>query len=232
MSATAHPEPLTRAEAARRNGALSRGPVTAEGKARSARNALKHGLAAEHVHVTAEEDAAAFEKLLHGLLAKYRPADEIARHLVERLASVMWRQKRGDRLEVQVLEEMEAGSEEEPPKLWNPALFNAVQRYQSRLDRMMFRLLDEIERHTAQSRFEAATAPAGNEPNGLRPDDRLPAGMLLDRYLAEAPPELRAELGRDLGARMDAGRTVMSVPNEPRRALGTGLTGSASARST
>ena len=34
MSATAHPEPLTRAEAARRNGALSRGPVTAEGKAR------------------------------------------------------------------------------------------------------------------------------------------------------------------------------------------------------
>jgi hypothetical protein len=52
-----------RAEASRQNGAKSRGPKTEEGKARSAQNALKHGMRAEKHLVLPEEDGAEFAGL-------------------------------------------------------------------------------------------------------------------------------------------------------------------------
>jgi hypothetical protein len=58
------PTVSARALASRRNGARSRGPKTAAGKARSSRNALKHGLCAQKILVLAEEDVAAF--CIHG----------------------------------------------------------------------------------------------------------------------------------------------------------------------
>ena len=56
-----------RAAASRRNGAKSRGPKTPEGKARSAQNALKHGLRAEKFVLLHDEDAGAFEAMADAL---------------------------------------------------------------------------------------------------------------------------------------------------------------------
>jgi hypothetical protein len=52
-----------RVEASRQNGAKSRGPKSEEGKARSAQNALKHGMRAQKHIVLPEEDAAEFAGL-------------------------------------------------------------------------------------------------------------------------------------------------------------------------
>ncbi len=145
------PKP-TRAEAARLNGSKSRGPRTPEGKARSARNALKHGLTAQAFALLPGEDAVAYQGLLDGLARRYRPADELASHLVQRLASVMWRQQRADRLEAEVLTQLEqrhdssyiSGYVPSSPRTWDAARFSAVQRQQAQLDRTFFKLLDEI----------------------------------------------------------------------------------------
>jgi hypothetical protein len=62
-----------RAEASRRNGARSRGPSSADGKARAAQNALKHGLRSENYVVLLDEDWDEFVALETALLASRAP---------------------------------------------------------------------------------------------------------------------------------------------------------------
>ena len=66
-SRAAVPVSSARAEASRTNGAKSRGPKTPEGKARSAQNALRHGMRAEK-HVVLPEDAAEFGALVAAMI--------------------------------------------------------------------------------------------------------------------------------------------------------------------
>ena len=94
-----------RAEASRKNGAKSRGPKTAEGRARSAQNALKHGLRAEKYVVLADEDAAAFAALEAALTEELSPEGDLQSILVRRIARATWRLDRAERLEAELFEE-------------------------------------------------------------------------------------------------------------------------------
>src|SRR6185437_11961236 len=80
-------------DANRRNAQLSTGPSTEEGKRRSRRNAVRHGLTAETVIDALEdaEDYAAFEMVV---TVDYDPQSAVERELVLRLASVLWRLRR------------------------------------------------------------------------------------------------------------------------------------------
>ena len=85
-----------RAEASRRNGAKSRGPKTEEGRARSAQNALKHGMRAQKHLVLPDEDGAEFAALETALVAELAPVGALQTVLARRVAVAAWRLARAD----------------------------------------------------------------------------------------------------------------------------------------
>jgi hypothetical protein len=89
-------------EANRRNAIRSTGPITEEGKRRSRRNALRHGLCAETVIENVEdiEDYRAFEA---AVIADYDAQTAVERELVLRLASLLWRLRRSTAIETDLL---------------------------------------------------------------------------------------------------------------------------------
>jgi hypothetical protein len=93
-----------RVAASRKNGARSRGPKTPAGKARSAQNALKHGLRAQKYLVLPEEDAAAFAALEAALLAELAPEGALQAVLARRIVAAAWRLERAERLEAELFE--------------------------------------------------------------------------------------------------------------------------------
>jgi hypothetical protein len=89
-------------EANRENAQKSTGPRTEEGKRRSRRNALRHGLTAETVVEDVEdtEDYRAFEATI---IADYDARTAVERELVLRLASLLWRIRRATGIETDLL---------------------------------------------------------------------------------------------------------------------------------
>ena len=85
-------------EANRRNAQLSTGPKTKEGRSRSRRNAVRHGLTAETVIDALEsaEDYAAFEV---AVTSDYDARTAVERELVLRLVSLLWRLRRATAIE-------------------------------------------------------------------------------------------------------------------------------------
>ena len=80
-------------EASRRNGAKSRGPVTAEGKANSSRNAIKHGLLSKAILLKGESEEG-FLELAETLFTEFEPATAFEESLVESMVVARWRQER------------------------------------------------------------------------------------------------------------------------------------------
>jgi len=91
-----------RAAASRRNGARSRGPKTCEGKARSAQNALKHGMRAQKCIVLPGERAAAFEAFEAALSEELAPEGALQAVLAQRVVAASWRLARAERLEAEL----------------------------------------------------------------------------------------------------------------------------------
>jgi hypothetical protein len=93
----------SKSDAARANGAKSKGPTTPEGKGRSSKNALKHGLTAQFETLPGESQED-FDALLDSHQAHYQPASVLEHELVRTLAITRWRLRRIPTLESNVLD--------------------------------------------------------------------------------------------------------------------------------
>jgi len=100
---------LKQMEANRRNALKSTGPITPEGKDRSRRNAVRHGLTAETV-IAAFEDAEDYQAFEAAVTADYEAESAVERELVLRLASVLWRLRRATGIETALFETVTAGN--------------------------------------------------------------------------------------------------------------------------
>lgn len=94
---------LRQFEANRRNAARSTGPKTDDGKRKSRLNAVRHGLTAETV-VGILEDAEDYKAFEATIISDYCAETAVARELVLRLASLLWRLRRATAIETDLFE--------------------------------------------------------------------------------------------------------------------------------
>jgi hypothetical protein len=182
-------------EAARRNGAKSRGPVTAEGKARSSANALRHGLRSEKLLVLRNESGSGWEDLLAACIRCFEPADEFEAELVHEIAAARWRMRRAWAVETGLFDSQMDKQDttlranyralDEGTRL--AAAFtaladetnalNLVTRYETRLRRSFESALDRLEAHRARKQkitertqpHTSETRPSGSEAGPVDP---------------------------------------------------------------
>jgi hypothetical protein len=89
--------------ASRANGAKSHGPMTPEGRARSSRNSIRHGLSSKIV-VLPHENRTAFEDLRDSYMDDFQPANQSQHDLVETMVAARWRLNRLVETEAKIFE--------------------------------------------------------------------------------------------------------------------------------
>jgi len=111
---------LAQIYANRRNAEKSTGSQTAEGKAASSQNAVKHGLLARQ-DVIRTEDQGEFDSHREQMLRELNPAGPMETVLAERIVSLSWRLKRAERMQNEALDcllaQEAAGSDGEADEL-------------------------------------------------------------------------------------------------------------------
>lgn len=94
---------LRQIDANRRNAFKSTGPTTDAGKQRSRRNAVRHGLTAETV-ITTLEDEEDYEAFELSVTSSFDAPTAVERELVLRLASLLWRLRRATAIDTGLLQ--------------------------------------------------------------------------------------------------------------------------------
>ncbi len=162
-----------RLQANRHNAQKSTGPVTEEGKAAVSMNALKHGLLSGAV-LLPDEDASLLADLENQLRAQLRPEGSLEILLVDRMAASLWRLRRLNQVETGIFVHEQKELRESP---WgkpvdgddfglafirvanNSDAFSKLSRYESTIERSLFKALHELQRLQSARSGQAVPPP-------------------------------------------------------------------------
>ncbi|MFC1783285.1 hypothetical protein ACFL02_06825 [Planctomycetota bacterium] len=164
-------------EANRGNALKSTGPVTPAGKARVAQNAVKHGLLARHSVIQGESQEE-FDAFRQRLFTHLVPEGELELILVDRIAAIVWRLHRAGRFEEEMFSQLEENKERQreinesqdkkdftyylitrPRELVISLNFEHLNRYETQIERSLFRTLHELQRLQAARQGRQVSAP-------------------------------------------------------------------------
>ena len=206
---------LRRIAASRANGKKSQGPVTPEGKIRSAASATRHGLAspdrAAHGICLRNENPAEFKLLYESLVAEHAPATATEHLLVHEMTAARWRLNRALAIESALLDNQMDLMMDDVAKTYeysdettrtalafrrlaeiSPSL-QILHRYETRLSRQFERCLKRLaELRAAAPPEEIEELPVEPNPkNGHLPDDdhQLPDHAPVHAAQSAASPE-------------------------------------------
>ena len=149
---------LRQIESARRNGALSRGPVTDRGREISSANSRTHGVTAKKIYVLANESSDAFERLVGSVSERYQPEGDLEHEICLSIAYAHWRLRRLGAVETSLFDrEMTrhldtVGGSDEGLRLAGAfetlasgaGTLSLLSNYETRLHRNVQRLIDRL----------------------------------------------------------------------------------------
>jgi hypothetical protein len=163
-----------KSETARINGAKSRGPTTAEGKEKSSRNAITHGLTASNGNILLDsEDPDQFDEVFKKLLDIHEPATPAERDIVEEMFAARWRTRRMWTIETGLLNAeilAQAAKTDTPdPDIHLASAFRSLtddsrspalaSRYEARLQRLYDRAYKTLRELQQDRKSQEPTAP-------------------------------------------------------------------------
>ena len=148
------------------------GPKTTEGKAISKYNAIKHGLLSKEVLVDGEDEKTLLE-LNQSVHDQFQPVGPIEKMLVDRVVSNLWRLRRAVFVETATMNWYRAdinlfpiGQDDEQQERQNVKnmlsneSIETILRYETTIERSIFRALHELERIQAKRNGKDVSIPA------------------------------------------------------------------------
>ena len=150
----------------RRNAHKSTGPKTQVGKAAVSLNALKHGLLSEQI-LLPNEDEASLMQLSERLHSQLQPVGDLESLFVERIVAAAWRLRRVLAVEARIYDELRFDFLGKDRGLGGAFIqdanganaFSKLSRYETTIERGLYKALHELQRLQAARRAEANVVP-------------------------------------------------------------------------